>query len=268
MDEHEKDDEDKTNGLVEKPLLLDKLPYIDSFFRDQSGGHIALDAGVALHQFGKYFYKEHRFTFKKDYDLALLMTGYDLQGENKTTGVMVPEVAGLANSPGACAQLGQSVLSVGLIEDNCGFGGVLTAAHELAHLLGADHDNEGSLKCDDGFLMSSAHGGNTKNTYLFTNCSQEYMRLFFMTQQASCLFNFPPEDEPVPVIMPGQYTSLDEQCKKRGSIEAIDFGERVCTELCCVIKKTLMSIEYACGTPALDGSACGQDSVRHALNTE
>ena len=59
----------------------------------------------------------------------------------------------------------EKVNSVAIVEDTGGFSGIIVAAHELGHLLGAVHDGSpppsylggpGAVKCrwEDGYIMS------------------------------------------------------------------------------------------------------------------
>ncbi|KAL1481720.1 hypothetical protein MTO96_034261, partial [Rhipicephalus appendiculatus] len=55
------------------------------------------------------------------------------------------------------------------------FSGVQTSAHEIAHLLNADHDGYGAAKnCpgDDGYIMSSPRR-NGNNSCAFSDCSKK-----------------------------------------------------------------------------------------------
>ncbi|XP_033229486.1 zinc metalloproteinase/disintegrin-like [Belonocnema kinseyi] len=226
-------------------LSEDQIPVFHTFL---SGKNNILDGDGSLEEIGKYLFKEKRFSFKKDYDLALLMTGYDMFHDDGK------QALGLAFLNAACTQASdkRKIWALGLVQDDFAFWGILIAAHELAHLFGADHDAE---HCEYGHVMTgNGHAAGMENLYQFSSCSQKAMRDFFKTNDAGCLFNKPPEDNPVPVILPGQYMSLHEQCIKRGFDEPINYDETVCTKLCCAPQ-----VDDVCGLPAAQGSPCGFD---------
>ncbi|XP_075727072.1 venom metalloproteinase BumaMPs1 isoform X2 [Rhipicephalus microplus] len=87
--------------------------------------------------------------------------------------------AGLAFVGSAC-----TIHKVGLAVDTPkSFSAVQSMTHEIAHLLNASHDGEGSSrKCDlgEGYLMHMHLGG--KWQYLFSNCSVLAVRNFLILQ--------------------------------------------------------------------------------------
>ncbi|KAL3875288.1 hypothetical protein ACJMK2_038210 [Sinanodonta woodiana] len=112
---------------------------------------------------------------------------------------------------------------------------VLTAAHELGHNLGADHDGEGeglACRADDNFLMSpTAHLFQEskryfRNPWVFSNCSVESFKRTLPGK--TCLTNvgeFYDGDEfwTFMQALPGEVFSSNEQCEF-----ALGHGSRFC----------------------------------------
>ncbi|XP_064469535.1 venom metalloproteinase antarease-like TtrivMP_A [Ornithodoros turicata] len=116
--------------------------------------------------------KEYHKNDPKDEHIAILMTGLDVVAfteENKWfTGV-----AGAAFVGGLCTPDN----NYAVVEDKAPFyTGVYAVAHELAHLLGAPHDETGEAKdCKykDGHIMGANEKG--PNHYTFSACSEQIM---------------------------------------------------------------------------------------------
>ena len=90
--------------------------------------------------------------------------------------------AGFAYVGGACVvnKRLEKVNSVAIVEDTGGFSGIIVAAHELGHLLGAVHDGSpppsylggpGARKCrwEDGFIMSDLR--HTSKGFRWSHCT-------------------------------------------------------------------------------------------------
>uniref|UniRef100_A0A023FMP5 Putative tick metalloprotease 1 n=1 Tax=Amblyomma cajennense TaxID=34607 RepID=A0A023FMP5_AMBCJ len=124
-------------------------------------------------------------------DIAVYLTSEDLVlVGNNTIG---RDVDGIAFIGGVCGDE-----KVGIVEDRPPtYEGVGTLAHEIAHILGANHDNTRTLKefpgypgaenCSskDGYLMSYAEGGR-KNIRL-SNCSKDQIRFIYRNLSRSCI---------------------------------------------------------------------------------
>ncbi|KAK8773989.1 hypothetical protein V5799_011479 [Amblyomma americanum] len=98
---------------------------------------------------------------------------------------MAQTLSGVAYIGGVCAEE-----KVGVAEDEpYTFSGVHTLAHELGHLLGADHDSAmdslnisgypSAERCSwkDGFLMS--YYDHYRNRYRLSNCSKEQIQFMY-----------------------------------------------------------------------------------------
>ncbi|XP_075746135.1 venom metalloproteinase antarease TserMP_A-like isoform X2 [Rhipicephalus microplus] len=93
---------------------------------------------------------------------------------------------GIANKGKACRN-GKAALG---LDRPVTFSGVQTSAHEIAHLLNADHDGHGTAKnCsgDEGYIMSSPRR-NGNNSCAFSNCSKNDIADFLTWRYSKCLF--------------------------------------------------------------------------------
>ncbi|KAL1473281.1 hypothetical protein MTO96_038786, partial [Rhipicephalus appendiculatus] len=123
-------------------------------------------------------------------DVVLLLTGRDVY-ESTGTGIR-RDITGIAFEGGVCTDH-----RVALAEDMPGsFSGIIDAAHELGHSLGASHDGSppnryiqdhpGSLKCPakSGHLMTYVDGGPLR--YQFSQCNQEEIRYVLSLRGKKC----------------------------------------------------------------------------------
>ncbi|GBN89339.1 hypothetical protein AVEN_157661-1, partial [Araneus ventricosus] len=179
-----------------------------------------------------------------------------------------PTHLGIAYIGGACQvdERNRRTEKVGIVEDNGGFSGILSAAHEIAHLLGAKHDGfppspflggPGAAGCSSqgGYIMSLKKFGSRR--FQWSRCTIEQFRHFLSTPRASCLFNHPSGNRLGDSKWPGQLLSLDEQCKRDGGTGACQRDSRVCSQLHCY---SATGHCYA-SRPAAEGSPCGHDRI-------
>ncbi|KAL1481435.1 hypothetical protein MTO96_034469 [Rhipicephalus appendiculatus] len=123
-------------------------------------------------------------------DVVLLLTGRDIY-ESTGTGIR-RDITGIAFEGGVCTDH-----RVALAEDMPGsFSGIIDAAHEIGHSLGASHDGSppnryiqdhpGSLKCPakSGHLMTYVDGGPLR--YQFSQCNQEEIRYVLSIRGKNC----------------------------------------------------------------------------------
>uniref|UniRef100_L7LR93 Putative tick salivary metalloprotease n=1 Tax=Rhipicephalus pulchellus TaxID=72859 RepID=L7LR93_RHIPC len=123
-------------------------------------------------------------------DVVLLLTGRDLY--ESVHGGISRDVTGIAFEGGVCTDS-----CVALAEDVPGsFSGIIDAAHELGHSLGASHDgtepnqriygHPGSLKCPakSGHLMTYIDGGHLR--YRFSHCNEEEIRYVLGIRGQKC----------------------------------------------------------------------------------
>ncbi|GIY37851.1 a disintegrin and metalloproteinase with thrombospondin motifs 16 [Caerostris darwini] len=138
--------------------------------------------------FARFLYEENDKLHP--YDIAILMTKHELC--SKIYQVRCYTALGIAYFGGACGVDTEyrEVKKAALIRDLRGRETVLVAAHEIGHLLGADHDGVGTAaECPEklGFVMSR-----NINTFdlNWTHCSKRQMRKFLNLPKAKCLQNY------------------------------------------------------------------------------
>ncbi|XP_049512325.1 venom metalloproteinase antarease TserMP_A-like [Dermacentor silvarum] len=118
----------------------------------------------------------------KKSDLVYMSTGLDIKyGTDPSKYV---SLAGITTTGQACRK---DKVAIGQDTPDT-FSGVQTAAHEIAHLLGAPHDGEGDAKncsSQDGYIMSTHEGG--KNGLTFSDCTKKAVAQFFEKPGSECL---------------------------------------------------------------------------------
>ncbi|CAL4125188.1 unnamed protein product, partial [Meganyctiphanes norvegica] len=239
----------------------DAMPYLER----NRVGRDAIDSASALTDMGKYLYQERRLP---TYDIAVAITKYDLCRRRKS-GRCTTGTAGFAYVGGACVvnKRLQKVNSVAIVEDTGGFSGIIVAAHEVGHLLGAVHDGSpppsylggpGARRCrwEDGFIMSDLR--HTDKGFRWSSCSTEQFHHFLNGDTATCLYNLPHEDESLPRVLPGKLLSLDAQCRKDRGTSACFVDDRVCAQLFCFDSTSGYCVSYR---PAAEGSDCGGSNI-------
>ncbi|XP_055886710.1 uncharacterized protein LOC106068164 isoform X2 [Biomphalaria glabrata] len=198
-----------------------------------------------------------------DHDIAILLTGEDLC-KKKSDGTWSQKTKGIAFIRGGCISsrrfLNQSY-DLGVAEVGPGFRGVLTAAHEVGHLLGAFHDGEkNSSDCPStsGYIMSSTW----TDPYVynrFSNCSKQNLKHFLeRTWYSECLLSSDSNYTSgynVPTQLPGQLYTLADQCQHfiEGTPCKNVALDSQCGQLCC----EKWSQPFTSKEPAADGTVCG-----------
>ncbi|KAE8752572.1 hypothetical protein FOCC_FOCC000694 [Frankliniella occidentalis] len=180
---------------------------------------------------------------------------------------------GFAYVGGACVvnKRLEKVNSVAIIEDTGGFSGIIVAAHEVGHLLGAVHDGSpppsylggpGAEKCrwEDGYIMSDLR--HTEKGFKWSPCTVSSFHHFLNGDTATCLYNSPHEDESLPRVLPGKLLTLDAQCRKDRGTSACFKDDRVCAQLFCFDSGSGYCVAYR---PAAEGSPCGDGQVYENL---
>ncbi|XP_031630928.1 venom metalloproteinase 3 isoform X4 [Contarinia nasturtii] len=243
----------------------DATPYLER----NRVGRDAIDSAAALTDMGKYLFRERRLPV---YDIAVAITKLDMCRRNYPTDVCNRGTAGFAYVGGACVvnKRLEKVNSVAIIEDTGGFSGIIVAAHEVGHLLGAVHDGSpppsylggpGAEKCrwEDGFIMSDLR--HTERGFRWSPCTIQSFHHFLNGDTASCLHNAPHEDDALGRALPGTLLSLDAQCRRDRGTSACFKDERVCAQLFCFDAASGYCVAYR---PAAEGSPCGDGS--HCLD--
>ena len=187
--------------------------------------------------------------------LVVALTAHDLcRGGSRCN----PATAGYAYVGGACRSGRAGYLGVALVEDTGGYSGVVVAAHEVAHLLGAGHDGEaGATACSptSGYIMSDNR--RTVRGLQWSSCTRRQLTTFLASPAAACLRSPHPAAAPAGPV-PARAMTLDEQCRREagpGSAACLVGGEGgVCTQLFCSAPGGSGCTSYR---PALEGSSCG-----------
>ncbi|XP_008195683.1 A disintegrin and metalloproteinase with thrombospondin motifs like isoform X2 [Tribolium castaneum] len=235
----------------------DATPYLER----NRVGRDAIDSAAALTDMGKYLFRERRLPV---YDIAVAITKYDMCRRRKG-GRCTKGTAGFAYVGGACVvnKRLEKVNSVAIIEDTGGFSGIIVAAHEVGHLLGAVHDGSpppsylggpGAEKCQwtDGYIMSDLR--HTERGFRWSPCSVSSFHHFLNGDTATCLYNVPHEDDSLPRVLPGKLLTLDAQCRRDRGTSACFKDDRVCAQLFCFDASSGYCVAYR---PAAEGSPCG-----------
>ncbi|CAG9124945.1 unnamed protein product [Plutella xylostella] len=160
----------------------DATPYLER----NRVGRDAIDSAAALTDMGKYLFRERRLPV---YDIAVAITKLDMCRRQYANDACNRGTAGFAYVGGACVvnKRLEKVNSVAIIEDTGGFSGIIVAAHEVGHLLGAVHDGSpppsylggpGAEKCrwEDGFIMSDLR--HTEKGFRWSPCSVQSFHHF------------------------------------------------------------------------------------------
>ncbi|XP_026728209.1 A disintegrin and metalloproteinase with thrombospondin motifs 1 isoform X3 [Trichoplusia ni] len=236
----------------------DATPYLER----NRVGRDAIDSAAALTDMGKYLFRERRLPV---YDIAVAITKLDMCRRQFPNDACNRGTAGFAYVGGACVvnKRLEKVNSVAIIEDTGGFSGIIVAAHEVGHLLGAVHDGSpppsylggpGAEKCrwEDGYIMSDLR--HTEKGFRWSACSVQSFHHFLNGDTATCLYNSPHEDDSLPRVLPGRLLTLDAQCRKDRGTSACFKDERVCAQLFCFDAASGYCVAYR---PAAEGSPCG-----------
>ncbi|XP_054090942.1 uncharacterized protein LOC105218881 isoform X4 [Zeugodacus cucurbitae] len=236
----------------------DATPYLER----NRVGRDAIDSAAALTDMGKYLFRERRLPV---YDIAVAITKLDMCRRTSAYGECNRGTAGFAYVGGACVvnKRLEKVNSVAIIEDTGGFSGIIVAAHEVGHLLGAVHDGSpppsylggpGAQRCrwEDGYIMSDLR--HTERGFRWSPCTIQSFHHFLNGDTATCLHNAPHEDSALGRALPGTLLSLDAQCRRDRGTYACFKDERVCAQLFCFDAQTGYCVAYR---PAAEGSTCG-----------
>ena len=247
-------------------VIVARSPATTPYLRDSKVSGNTFEAGAALDLMGKHFYSTK--TQFPIFDLVVTLTHLDMCSSRGQAGCR-KSTAGYAYVGGACVvnKRLEKINSVAIVEDSGGYSGVIVAAHEVAHLLGAVHDGDaaaasvggpGARSCgwDEGYIMSDLkHTAHPERALQWSRCTAAQLRHFLATPAASCLRNAPHSSSFS--LRAGPAPSLDEQCAKRHGTRSCFSDARVCTQLFCVSPRTGRCISYH---PAVEGSSCGPHS--------
>ncbi|XP_034937012.1 uncharacterized protein [Chelonus insularis] len=143
----------------------------------------------ALNTLGAWLYNNDNIIPIESYDVAMVHT---LLSSSSSIFDFVTNrnTVGLANLASACqVNNRQGVMKKSIIFDDNNYGSIYTAAHELGHMLGSNHDD--NVGCGSQFIMSSVGRQDAHLRRLtWSQCSINGFRQFLRTNP-TCLFNVP-----------------------------------------------------------------------------
>ena len=250
-------------------IIISKTPAATPFLKNSKVSSNTFNAATALHLMGKHYYKANSLNLPI-FDMVVTLTNLDMCSMKGSS--CKKNTAGYAYVGGACVtnKRLQKINSVAIVEDGGGYSGVVVAAHEVAHLLGAVHDGDraaasvggpGASSCSkaNGFIMSDNR--RTEKGLRWSGCTKNQLSHFLCTPSASCLHNTPHnKDHQLQdhAALTRHVLSLDDQCYQEMGTKSCFSDSRVCTQLFCLHPATGACISYR---PAVEGSQCGGGKV-------
>ena len=250
-------------------IIISKTPAATPFLKNSKVSSNTFNAATALHLMGKHYYKANSLNLPI-FDMVVTLTNLDMCSMKGSS--CKKNTAGYAYVGGACVtnKRLQKINSVAIVEDGGGYSGVVVAAHEVAHLLGAVHDGDraaasvggpGASSCSkaNGFIMSDNR--RTEKGLRWSGCTKNQLSHFLSTSSASCLHNTPHNKEHQlqdHAALTRHVLSADDQCYQEMGTKSCFSDSRVCTQLFCLHPATGACISYR---PAVEGSQCGGGKV-------
>ncbi|XP_008559619.3 putative uncharacterized protein DDB_G0282133 isoform X2 [Microplitis demolitor] len=137
---------------------------------------------VTLNKISKWLKKNVNHIPFDSYDTHIVMTpSRDFKNEVQTSTI------GLASMSSACHGINNNMPLGGIIYEPGNLASVLTAAHELGHIFGANHD--GFFNCGSGHIMYPSAGSRPMTQ--FSECTISDFHKFLRDKDATCMFNKP-----------------------------------------------------------------------------
>ncbi|KAK0159797.1 hypothetical protein PV327_010871 [Microctonus hyperodae] len=225
-------------------------------------GKYGLNTYVALKDMKSWLYNHNKDISLNNYDVAITLTSSDLCGINGCDYF----INGISEQSGACDvdENRKTTSKVGIIQNKGAFDRIVTAAHELGHLLGADHD-EANSDCEYSTFMMTKYGGD-RDSAVWSNCTLKAFNNFLRSGMADCLFNKPNPGEIVQIPLPGTVMNLKKQCEKLGYGKPCQppTSKGICSDLRCRSpnepkgKCIRLNMAAAPGSPCARGKICFQ----------
>ncbi|XP_055898167.1 metalloprotease mig-17-like [Biomphalaria glabrata] len=211
-----------------------------------------IDRDVALSSFD-YWLAAHNSHNNLKYDFAFLWTGYDLYGDSDDF------VAGYAHTGAVC----KPWIASGVGEFNMTYMTAIVTAHEIGHILGANHDGPESSN-----VMAAISRQSAINRWYFSSLSATAIKNYTSSLTSNCLLTTDPASTK-PTVTYGAYTGhiLDPNavCQRAlnnsNSYMCLEWpfynhqspsGDRVCVKIYCKKPGTNLCYEAF----ASDGMVC------------
>ncbi|ODN06442.1 Venom metalloproteinase 3 [Orchesella cincta] len=234
-------------------IVVISTPSGQPFIEEARAPDGKAEFGRILDRFSPWVYQQINSVPKFDMAVAITNTALEWGG-------------GLAYMRAACSVDNNSQRHWGtLVFNDAGDWGSLTVgAHELAHTLGAPHDDDPNYPggCTDrGYIMS---GGNDDLRWFFSTCSDRTIGDFVGSNEGSCLRTI--DESGSPPISPDFSSILapskEEQCKRRlnnpdAFIEEVDIPD------CKIMKCWIPNEEggwWIYSLAPVDNSPCGGEN--------
>uniref|UniRef100_A0A023FUS8 Putative tick metalloprotease 1 n=1 Tax=Amblyomma cajennense TaxID=34607 RepID=A0A023FUS8_AMBCJ len=244
-----------------RPVYIVALNENNEIYMALSGSRHVYDA-TTLDNMPKMLKDYYYF---KVTDISVTITARDIistyNGDSST--------AGYAYAGTACLDLKVAITE----ETPFTYDGIGLFAHELAHVLGAQHDGDppisniqghpGAYSCswNDGYLMS--YIDKDENHHRFSYCSQLQIRYTARYTGRKCLLEINVKEEEFMIYkLPSEMITLDAFCRNvrrydKGELKYNpDRGQKECKVYCNELRSTMM---WIFSRP--DGFSCSQDRV-------
>lgn len=171
--------------------------------------NITQDASLSLRRFCKWQSKQNHpeDSNPEHFDTAILITRKNLCSlSNKCETLGLAELGSVCDTRRSCS----------VVEDN-GLSVAFTIAHELGHLLNAPHDgdrNDCTVNNNKVHIMTPTFSIKYKK-WTWSSCSRKFITEFVESTDAACLLDEPSPkfEHPLPLKLPGEMFSHDQQCQ-------------------------------------------------------
>ncbi|XP_057327760.1 A disintegrin and metalloproteinase with thrombospondin motifs like [Microplitis mediator] len=234
------------------------LTYTRSFLYNRRN----LYAHGSINKKKKWLYGQKNVVPLDSYDIAITMTShplyllpYDNDLDHGT------EIKGLATGKACMVDHRlRRAMNIAIVNDVGAYDGIMAAAHEIGHLLGADHDYD-NKNCAPfhGYVMSPFLAYRT-TSWNWSPCSRLNFRNFLRSGNGTCLYNKPKRGIEIPRLLPGKLMDANEQCKILGSLSAVELEDFICVDLACnEDDNATVTKFYRFG--AADGTKCGDGKI-------
>ncbi|XP_008547413.1 A disintegrin and metalloproteinase with thrombospondin motifs 5 [Microplitis demolitor] len=234
------------------------LTYIKSNLYDRR----ILYAYRSINNKKRWLYGQKNVVPLDSYDIAITMTSYKiLLPPYKNDFENSAEIKGIS-SGNACKvdhRLRHSK-NIAIVNDLGAYDGIMAAAHEIGHLLGAYHDNDNKYCAfNRGYVMNSYLVYKT-TSWNWSPCSRSNFRTFLRSGKGTCLYNKPKRGIEIPRLLPGKLLDADGQCQMLGGSSAGELDDLMCIDLVCN-ENGNSTIERNYSFGVADGTKCGDGKM-------